>query len=176
MATYSYDGMEPSIGEDCFIADGVRLIGRVFMEPGANIWHNSVLRGDVNQIYIGSNTNVQDLSMLHVTEENPLKVGSNVTIGHNVNLHGCTIEDHVLVGIGAIVLDKTVIGHNSIVAAGSVVPPNKVFPPYSMIMGTPAKVVRELNDIEKHMLQHHYKSYLGYAKDFSDCEKVKRLD
>jgi len=176
MAIYSYDGMEPSIGEDCFVADGARLIGRVFMEPGANIWYNCVLRGDVNQIYIGENTNVQDLSMLHVTEQNPLKVGNNVTIAHNVSLHGCTIEDHALIGIGAVVLDRTVIGHNSIVAAGSVVPPNKVFPPYSMIMGTPARVVRELTGKEKTMLENHYKSYLKYAKDFMDETKVRRLD
>jgi gamma-carbonic anhydrase len=175
MAIFSFEGIAPKYDTSVYLAPGVQLIGKVILGPNANIWHNCVIRGDVNWITIGECTNVQDLSMLHVTSENPLVIGNNVTIGHSVTLHGCTIHDNVLVGMGATVLDRAVIGEFSIVAAGAVVPPNKTFPPYSMLMGAPAKVVRELKPEEVAMLKQHYRNYLGYAQTFKNPELVKEL-
>mgnify|MGYP006104946829 CR=1 FL=1 len=175
MNLYSYKEHTPQIGANCYMAPGSQIIGRVTLEENTNIWFNCVLRGDVNHIFIGRNTNVQDLSMLHVTENNPLIIQENVTIGHSVTLHGCTVEKNCLIGMGATLLDKAVIGEYSIVAAGSVVSPNKVFPPRSMIMGVPAKVVRALNENEIEMLNLHYKSYVKYASEFNDENIVKRV-
>ena len=175
MNLYSYKEHTPQIGANCYMAPGSQIIGRVTLEENTNIWFNCVLRGDVNHIFIGRNTNVQDLSMLHVTENNPLIIQENVTIGHSVTLHGCTVEKNCLIGMGATLLDKAEIGEYSIVAAGSVVSPNKVFPPRSMIMGVPAKVVRALNENEIEMLNLHYKSYVKYASEFNDENIVKRV-
>lgn len=175
MNLYSFKEHTPQIGTNCYIAPGSQVIGRVTLEENTNVWFNTVLRGDVNHIFIGRNTNVQDLSMLHVTENNPLIIQENVTIGHSVTLHGCTVEKNCLIGMGATLLDKSVIGEYSIVAAGSVVSPNKVFPPRSMIMGVPAKVVRALNENEIEMLNLHYKSYVKYASEFNDENIVKRV-
>jgi len=175
MNLYSFKEHTPQIGTNCYIAPGSQVIGRVTLEENTNVWFNTVLRGDVNHIFIGRNTNVQDLSMLHVTDNNPLIIQENVTIGHSVTLHGCTVEKNCLIGMGATLLDKSVIGEYSIVAAGSVVSPNKVFPPRSMIMGVPAKVVRALNENEIEMLNLHYKSYVKYASEFNDENIVKRV-
>ncbi len=166
MKILNYKEFSPSYDNSNFLAHGAIIIGNVMLGESANIWFNSVLRGDVNQIFIGKNTNIQDLSMLHVTEKLPLIIKENVTIGHSVTLHGCTVEKNCLIGMGATVLDGVKINEYSVVAAGSVVPPDKEFPPYSMIMGSPAKVVRELNEKEIQMLNNHYKSYLKYSDDF----------
>lgn len=175
MNLYTFKDFKPVIGANCYMAPGTQIIGNVVLENNANIWHNSVLRGDVNQIFIGKDTNVQDLSMLHVTEKNPLVIKENVTIGHSVTLHGCTVEKNCLIGMGATLLDRAHIGEYSIVAAGSVVSPNKIFPPRSMIMGVPAKVMRELKDSEIDMLNKHYINYLKYAKVFLDESIVRKI-
>lgn len=176
MSLFSFKEFTPKFDNTVYFAPGSQIIGNIVIGAESSVWHNCVLRGDVNIISIGTRTNVQDLSMLHVTEENPLVIGNNVTIGHSVTLHGCTIKDFALVGMGATVLDKAEIGEYSIVAAGSVVAPGKSFPAKSMIMGAPAKVVRELKDAEVEMLKHHYLSYVGYAKDFKNSEMVKELE
>lgn len=176
MSLFKFKEFTPVFDSSVYFAPGSQIIGNIEISAESSIWHNCVLRGDVNKISIGSRTNIQDLSMLHVTEDNPLIIGNNVTIGHSVTLHGCTVNDFALIGMGATVLDKAEIGEFSIVAAGSVVPPGKVFPAKSMIMGAPAKVVRELKDIEVEMLKHHYLSYVGYAKDFKNPEMIKELD
>jgi carbonic anhydrase/acetyltransferase-like protein (isoleucine patch superfamily) len=175
MNLYSFKEHTPMIGDNCFMAAGSQIIGNIVLEENANIWFNSVLRGDVNQVFIGKNTNIQDLSMLHVTQADPLIIKENVTIGHSVTLHGCIVERNCLIGMGATVLDRSVIGEYSIVAAGSVVSPNKVFPPKSMIMGVPAKVVRQLSEKEIDMLNNHYKSYVKYAAEFNDENIVKKI-
>ncbi len=175
MAIYSYKNYLPKLADDCYIAPGVQIIGRIELNSKVSVWHNCVLRGDVNDIIIGQNTNIQDLSMLHVTEEKSLIIGENVTIGHSVTLHACDIGDNSLIGMGAIVLDGAVIPPYSIVAAGSVVAPGKIFPTKSMIMGSPARVTRELRDNEIDMLNNHYKSYLRYAADFKNKEIIKKL-
>ena len=173
MAVYIYKDMKPKYNNSNFIADSAQVIGNCELGEGANVWFNSVARGDVNKIIIGENTNVQDLSMLHVTEESDLIIGNNVSIGHSVTLHGCEIGDGCLIGMGATVLDDAVIGEGSLVAAGSLVPPRKKFPKNVMIMGNPAKVVRELSEEEIHNITNHYKSYMGYAKEFQlHCKKI----
>lgn len=143
-----YKDSIPALGEGVFIAPGAYVIGALKVGQDSSIFYNSVARADVNTIVIGEKTNIQDNCTLHVTTENGLQVGSGVTLGHNGILHGCTVEDNVLVGMGAIVLDGAIIGRDSIVAAGSLVPPGKKYPAGSMIMGSPAVVVRSLTEKE----------------------------
>lgn len=175
MAIFRFKNFIPNIDKTSYIAPGAHCIGNIVLGQNSSVWHNCVLRGDVNQICIGSNSNVQDLSMLHVTEKYGLFVGENVTIGHSVTLHGCKIGNNALIGMGATILDRTEIGDYCIVAAGSVVAPGKIFPPKKMIMGVPAKVVRDLTSDEIGMLDLHYKSYVGYAKEFKDPKIVEQL-
>lgn len=161
----------PTIGAEVYLAPGVKLVGRAILGNHVSLWHNVVVRADVNTITIGENSNVQDLSMLHVTELNALVIGKNVSLGHNVTLHGCTIGDSCLIGMGAIVLDGAVIGENSVVAAGTLVPPGKVYPPRSMIMGNPAKLTRSLTDKEAHGYGNHYRAYLAYKDQYLQMER-----
>ena len=172
MSLYKFKNLSPKIGKLCFIADSADIIGDVRLGDNANIWFNCVLRGDINHITIGENTNIQDLSMLHVIDNRPLIIGKNVTVGHQVTLHACSIEDSCLIGMGAIVLDGAVIKKNSIVAAGSVVPPGKTYPEGSMILGNPAKVVRALSTEEKEAYGNHYLSYILNKNEFLDQENL----
>lgn len=156
----------PKLGERVFYADGSKIIGRAELGDHVSIWHNTVIRADVNFIKIGKNTNVQDLCMLHVTEKNSLTLGENTSLGHSVILHGCKIGNGCLIGMGAIILDGAEIGDNSLVAAGSLVTPGKKFPPGSMIKGRPAVVERELTPEEKESVSNHYKSYVTYKEQY----------
>ena len=165
----TYQGMSPCIAKNVFVAPSADIIGEVSIGSGSSIWFGCVVRGDVNSISIGENTNIQDLSMIHVTHytrENrsdgfPTIIGDNVTVGHRVMLHGCVVEDACLIGMSATILDGAVIGKESIVGAGSLVTKHKKFPPRSLIMGNPAKFIRELNDDEVASL---YKSATNYVK------------
>lgn len=156
----------PELGERVYIADGAQLIGRAVLGDHVSIWHNSVVRADVNFIRIGKNTNVQDLCMFHVTEFNHVSVGENTSFGHSVVLHGCTIGSGCLIGMGSIILDGAEIGDNSLVAAGSLVSPGKKFPPGSLIKGRPAVVERPLTAEEIEKVSNHYKAYLGYKEQY----------
>ncbi|MFP4375578.1 MAG: gamma carbonic anhydrase family protein [Spirochaetales bacterium] len=159
-----YEGAVPDVGPGCFIAPGVVLIGAVRLGANANIWFNSTVRGDVNTITIGEDTNVQDNSVLHVTHvTHPLVIGNRVTCGHAVRLHGCTVEDEVLVGIGATVLDGAVVRSHSIVAAGAVVTPGTEVPNGVLVAGVPAKPVRELRPNEIEEIKASAKRYVAYA-------------
>ena len=144
MSVFSYKNIEPKIGNNCFVAPGAAIIGNVTIGNNVSFWFNTVARGDVNKIIIGDNSNIQDLTMLHVTDDFPLIIGKEVTVGHNAILHGCNIGDNTLIGMGAIVLDNASLGSNSVLAAGSLLPPGKVYPSNVLIMGNPGKVVREL--------------------------------
>jgi carbonic anhydrase/acetyltransferase-like protein (isoleucine patch superfamily) len=175
MPLYSFKGIEPKIEAGVYVAPSADIIGKVILEENANIWHQCVARGDVNWIRVGKNTNVQDLTMLHVTKDFALTIGAQVSIGHSVTLHGCTIGDHCLIGMGAVVMDGAVIGENSVVAAGSLVTPGKKFPPGSMIMGNPAVVKRELTPEEKTLFGNHYKAYVGYKDEYLDSNLVKLI-
>ncbi len=169
MSIYQLGKWVPNIGESTFIADSADVIGRITIADHASLWFGVVARADVDTITIGENTNIQDQSMLHVSGGFPLSIGKNVTLGHRVTAHGCTIGDHCLIGMGAIILDGAVIGEHSLVAAGSLVPPGRVYPPRSFLMGSPAKVVRELTASEIEQYGSHYKAYLKekdeYLKD-----------
>lgn len=140
----SYKGNEPSIAEDVFIAPGVFVIGDVSIGAGANIWFNTVLRGDIEAIKIGKYTNIQDNSTVHVMYDYPAIIGDYVTVGHGAIIHGCTVGNNCLIGMGAIILGYAEIGENTIIAAGSLIPERKKIPPNSLVMGSPGKVVREL--------------------------------
>lgn len=170
MPIHRYLQWTHSFGKDVYIAPGAQIVGRVVFGDHVSVWHNCVVRADVNFIRIGDNTNVQDLSMLHVTEKDALTIGKNVSIGHSVVMHGCTIGDSCLIGMGAIILDGAVIGENSVVAAGTLVPPGKTFPPGSMIMGRPAQVTRPLTAEEKFKYANHYKSYVAYKDQYLGME------
>lgn len=176
MPKYSYKDVSPQTDQASFIAESATIIGNVVLGEGSNIWFQSVLRGDVNSMNIGKNTNIQDLCMLHVTEESALSIGANTSVGHSVTLHGCKVGDSCLVGMGATLLDDCEVGNHSLVAAGSVVTPRSKFPPMSLIMGAPAKKVRDLTREEVEFVSNHYKSYLGYSQEFADGNIVKLLD
>jgi len=176
-----YLGMLPTIGQDAYIHQSATIIGEVTIGDNSSIWPGTIVRGDVNHIEIGHGTNVQDLSMLHVSHKSswdpagaPLIIGNNVTIGHKAVLHGCTIEDECLIGMGAIVMDKTVVQKHVLVAAGSLVPEGKLLESGYLYMGAPAKKVRKLTDkeIENFMYSaNHYiklkNQYLG--SDYQVC-------
>ena len=145
---YSYGDKTPRVGEGSMIAPGARVIGDVSIGKDCGIFYNAVLRGDINSIEIGDNSNVQDNATVHLAHDKGVRIGKNVTIGHNAVVHACTVEDGCIIGMGAIVMDGAVIGHNSIVGAGSLVTSGKVFPPHSLITGTPARMVRTLTPEE----------------------------
>ena len=155
----------PKMGVNVFLASGVKIIGDVTIGENTSVWYNTVIRGDVHYIRIGSLTNIQDCSMLHVTNGKfPLNIGDKVTIGHSVKLHGCTLKDLCLVGIGAIVLDGAIVEENSMVAAGSVVKPNFIVPSGKLVAGVPAKVVRNLTEDEVKEFENSALRYKKYTE------------
>jgi carbonic anhydrase/acetyltransferase-like protein (isoleucine patch superfamily) len=168
MALYELDGVAPQLGTGAWVADSAEVIGNVKLGENASIWFGAVLRGDNETMNIGRNSNVQDMSMLHSDPGSPLTIGENVTIGHQVMLHGCTIGDNSLIGIQAVVLNNAKIGRNSIVGAGSVVTEGKEFPDNSLIFGSPAKVMRTISDEDaarlRHGSDHYVQNAVRYAK------------
>lgn len=159
---FPYENLFPKIHPSVFLASGVKIIGDVEIGADSSIWYNVVIRGDVHYVKIGKMTNIQDLSMLHVTNGRyPLNIGNKVTVGHSVKLHGCTLKDICLIGIGAIVLDGAVVEENSMVAAGAVVKPNFIVPSGKLVAGIPARVVRDLTSEE---IEDLTKSALRYKK------------
>jgi gamma-carbonic anhydrase len=162
-----YDGKRPFIPASAFVAAGAVVIGEVTLGEHASIWFNCTVRGDIHYIRIGESTNIQDNSVLHVTREtHPLVVGDRVTIGHGVALHGCTIGDESLVGIGAIVLDGAVVESGSMVAAGALVPPGMVVPTGMLVAGVPARPLRPLRDAERENLAASAARYVAYAERY----------
>jgi carbonic anhydrase/acetyltransferase-like protein (isoleucine patch superfamily) len=163
----TYQGIKPTIPDSCFIEDTAVVIGDVVMGENCSVWFHAVIRGDVNSIRIGDRTNVQDLSMLHVTHDiHPLSIGHDVTVGHNVVLHGCTIKDRVLVGMGAIIMDGAVIGEDSVVGAGALVVEGTVVPPKSVILGSPARIRRSVTDEELAWIKESAENYVRYARTY----------
>jgi carbonic anhydrase/acetyltransferase-like protein (isoleucine patch superfamily) len=163
MALYELDGKAPQLGEGAWVADSAQVIGSVELGANASVWFGVVIRGDTEKIRIGRNTNVQDGSVLHADEGVPLVLGDNVSVGHQVMLHGCTIGDGSLIGIQAVILNNAKIGRNCIVGAGSVVTEGKEFPDNSLIFGSPAKLVRTLDDKGLQMIAHIAEHYVGNA-------------
>jgi carbonic anhydrase/acetyltransferase-like protein (isoleucine patch superfamily) len=152
MAIYQFEAWIPQIADSAWVADSASVIGRVRMDECANVWYGAVLRGDNDLIHLGRNTNVQDGCVLHTDAGLPLLLADNVTVGHQVMLHGCSIGEGTLIGIQAVVLNGVKIGRNCIVGAGSVVTEGKEFPDGSMIIGSPAKLVRALTPAHYDML------------------------
>lgn len=171
---HKFKNITPSIGKKSWVAPSADVIGDVVCGEDCSIWFGCVVRGDVHFIRIGDRVNIQDLSMIHVThyknadksDGNPTIIGDDVTIGHRVMLHGCTIEKASLIGMSATILDGAVIGAESIVGAGALVTKGKIFPPRSLIMGSPAKVVRSLSESEVQELYASAQRYLAFKEDY----------
>ena len=169
-----YQSTKPKIEKNVFIAPSADVIGDVQIGEDSSIWFGTVIRGDVNSIHIGKNTSIQDLSMVHVTHYTKKDksdgyatyIGDNVTIGHRVMLHGCVVGNACLIGMSATILDGAIIGQESLVGAGSLVTQNKIFPPRSLIMGSPAKVIRELSDEEVESLYISAKNYVEFKNSY----------
>ena len=163
----TFQGITPTIPTSTFIEHTALVIGDVVIGEESSVWFNAVVRGDVHYIRIGHRTNVQDLSILHVTHDTyPLVLGEDVTIGHHVILHGCTIKDHVLVGMGAIIMDGAVIGEHSVVGAGALVTERTVVPPNSLVLGSPAKVKRPVTQKELAWITESARNYVMYAREY----------
>ena len=158
------DGQEPRLGADVWVHESAYVIGDVEIGAESSIWFQCVVRGDIERVRIGRRTNLQDLSMIHVRHDGwPTILGDRVTVGHRVVLHGCTIADDVLVGIGSIVLDGAEIGSDTLIGAGSLVTPGTKIPSRSLVLGSPAKVVRPLRDDEVAFIHDSAERYVGYA-------------
>jgi carbonic anhydrase/acetyltransferase-like protein (isoleucine patch superfamily) len=162
----TYKGIRPKLDARAYVDASAQVIGAVELGEDASVWMNTVVRGDVNRIRLGARTNVQDNCVLHVTAQHPIVLGDDVTVGHSVTLHGCTVERHCLVGIGAIVLNGAVVGEESIVAAGALVPEGMQVPPRSVVMGAPAKVKREVTEEERAGLRRYAENYVRYKDEY----------
>lgn len=171
-----YREYQPQVGKGGWVAPNATLIGDAILGEDVSLWFGVVVRGDVHRIRIGARTNIQDLCLLHITQHagelrddadgHPTIIGSDCTVGHRVILHGCTVGDLCLIGMGAIILDGAEIGRESIVGAGSVVTPGKKFPPRSLIMGTPAKVVREVGEAQVQEMQASWRRYVELKNEY----------
>lgn len=166
MAIYELDGAAPRIADSAWVAESAQVIGDVELADEVSIWFGAVIRGDMDTIRIGRRTNIQDLSVLHADAGMPLTLGDEVTVGHQVMLHGCTIGDGSLIGIGAVVLNGAKIGKGCLVGAGSLVTEGKDFPDGSMILGSPAKVVRQLSAEQLEGLRQSARHYVDNARRF----------
>ncbi|ASQ91248.1 gamma carbonic anhydrase family protein [Prosthecochloris sp. GSB1] len=164
-----YRGMHPKVHESVFLADGARIVGDVTIGEDSSVWFNTVIRGDVCPITIGSRTSVQDNATLHVTHDTgPLYIGSDVTIGHAAVLHACTVKDHVLIGMGAVLLDDCVVEPYSIVAAGALVRQGFTVPSGMLVAGVPAKVMRPVTDGERRTIEESPENYVRYVQGYRD--------
>ncbi|WP_455379602.1 gamma carbonic anhydrase family protein [Petrachloros mirabilis] len=163
----TFKGITPAIPSSCFIEDTGVVIGDVVLGEQCSVWFHAVIRGDVNYIRIGSRTNVQDLCMLHVTHDtHPLLIGNDVTVGHSAVLHGCTIKDRVLIGMGAIIMDGAVIGEDSVVGAGALVTEGTIVAPRSLLLGSPAKVKRPVTENELDWIRESATNYVEYTRQY----------
>jgi carbonic anhydrase/acetyltransferase-like protein (isoleucine patch superfamily) len=162
-------GFSPSFGSKCFLADNAVVVGEVLMGDNCTVWFNAVVRGDVNSITIGNNTNIQDGAIIHCTwQKSKTVIGNNVSIAHNAVVHGCTVEDNVLIGMGAIIMDDAVIGTGSVIAAGAIILPKTHVEPGSVYAGVPAKKVKKTGEEMKEVIQRTARNYPMYAEWFMD--------
>jgi carbonic anhydrase/acetyltransferase-like protein (isoleucine patch superfamily) len=174
MALYRIGGKSPQISDTAYVAPGATLIGQVNVAAGASVWFGAVIRGDNEPIHIGEACNVQEGAVLHTDPGFPLTISSNVSIGHQAMLHGCTIGEGSLIGIQAVVLNGAVIGKDCLVGAGAIVTEKKVFPDRSLILGAPAKVVRQLTDEDVARLMDNANSYAERAANYAT--ELERVD
>jgi carbonic anhydrase/acetyltransferase-like protein (isoleucine patch superfamily) len=163
----SYKGIAPQIGAGCYVDDSAQIIGDVRLGPNSSVWMNAVLRGDVHEIRVGANSNIQDCCVLHgMKEKYGVYLGDQVTAGHSVTLHGCVVEDRCLIGMGVIVLNGARIGAGSILAAGTLIPERTKVEPGSLWMGSPGKLRRKLTDEEQETILHYANNYLEYKESY----------
>lgn len=157
-------GIKPVFGDNCWCAETAVILGEVEMGDNCTVWYNAIVRGDVNNIKIGNNTNIQDGAVIHCTYKKAATViGSNVSIGHNAIVHGCTVEDNVLIGMGAIVMDHAVVKSGSIIGAGAIVLQNQIIEPNSVYVGNPAKKVKEIGEEGVGLIERTANNYIKYA-------------
>ncbi len=166
MSQYELNGSTPVVSPTAFVAPTATLVGRIALAAHASVWFGAILRGDNELIEVGAYSNVQDAAVLHTDMGYPLRIGERVTIGHQAMLHGCTIEEGALIGIQAVVLNGAVIGRHSLVGAGALITEGKVFPERSLILGSPAKVIRPLRDEEVARLLHAAEDYAQRAAHY----------
>ena len=166
---YKFKDISPEIHETAFIAPSAEIIGDVKIGAHSSIWFQCLVRGDVNYIRIGENCNIQDMTLIHVArDEFPVIIVNSVSIGHRVTLHGCILKDNSFVGMSATVMDGVELGEYSFVAAGSLVTPGKKIPPGMMVMGSPAKVIREINDKERLIINRTATNYQKYKENYKN--------
>ncbi len=174
MAIYQYAEHRPELHDDVYVAETADVIGQVTLKRGTSVWYQAVLRGDTDHLEVGEESNIQDGAVLHADPGFPLRVGKGVTVGHQAMLHGCTVGDGSLIGIQAVILNGAVIGENCLVAAGAVVKENASFPDNSLIVGAPARVVRELS---QEAIQGLKKNAAGYVeRGRLHASQLKRID
>lgn len=172
MPVYPYEGVMPQLDEDVLLCPGAMVVGRVKIGAGSSVWYNAVIRGDVHDVVIGKYTSIQDGTLIHedsgrgsgLADGLPTVVGDWVTVGHGVILHACRVEDYALIGMGAIVMDGAVIGRGAVVGAGALITKNTVIPPFSVALGSPAKVVRTLPDSSLDQRKEQAMHYYGLAQ------------
>lgn len=161
-----YKEFTPQISKSAFVAENSSVIGRCTIEENCSIWFNAVIRADVNEVKIGSNTNIQDGCIVHCDHQYSTIIGSNVTVGHNAIIHGCIIGSNCLIGMGATILDGAVIGDNCIIGAGALVTSGKEIPDGSMVLGSPGKLVRELSEEEKEGIKKSVSGYVSLSREY----------
>lgn len=167
MALVALGDVRPTLGRDVFVADSASVIGDVHLGDEASVWFGAVLRGDYYPIRVGARTNVQDNSVVHITaDEAPTTIGDDVTVGHAAIIHGCTLGDRCLIGMGSVVLDGAVVGDDCFVAAGSLIAPGTIVPAGSFVLGRPARVKRPVETREIEWARNAARHYVGYARDF----------
>lgn len=169
---YEVDGKQPHVAETCFIAPNASVIGAVTLGENVSVWFGAIIRADLAPIEIGANTNIQDASVLHVNKDSPVWIGENVTVGHKVMLHGCTIGDGCLIGMNAVVLNGAVIGKNCLIGANALVTENMHIPDGSMVLGSPAKVVKTLSEANQARLLLGAESYLEESELYRNTLKA----
>lgn len=174
MPLYEIGGQQPQIASDAWVAPSADLIGDVHLAELASVWFGAVIRADNTPITVGARTNVQDGAMLHSDPGAPCTLGEDVTIGHHAILHGCTIGDRTLIGMGATILNRAVIGEDCLVGAGALITEGKIFPPGHLIVGSPAKAIRPLDDAQKAMLKASAALYAAKQRDYA--QGLRRVD
>lgn len=168
MAIRPYRGIFPTVHSTAFVDPSAQILGDVVLGAESSVWLNTVIRGDVHAIRIGARTNVQDLSLVHVLKDrHSATLGDDVTVGHHVVLHGCRLDDRILVGMGAVVMDGVEIGCDCVVAAGALLPPGLRVPPGSLVVGSPARVKRAITEKEREWILESARNYVAYAKEYA---------
>jgi carbonic anhydrase/acetyltransferase-like protein (isoleucine patch superfamily) len=174
---YKFKDHIPKIHPKCFIAPDSTIIGDVEIGEDTSIWFQCLVRGDVNSIKIGSYCNIQDMTLIHVArDEFPVFIGNSVSIGHRVTIHGCTLQNYSFVGMGSTIMDGVELGEYSFVGAGSLVTPGKKIPPGVLVMGSPAKIIRDINEKEKMIIERTYKNYMKYKENYLNQELFSKIE